>query len=264
MSSLPTAGWPQRMVCLMLFMTVCPSANFSLKDRSVPTNNCAFQSLMCKKRPRLLCAAGEDCISVALSFSPFKTIVCEAECKPVSLSNSTNTTTELPEIINGTMFSTDFNTSLPNTTEADGSLNSSYCHKNFFCQNGGKCSERSFTGSSFRPECICPKGWQGTFCQIECSLNCHGNGYCLVLNGTQLCNCHINYSSPDCKFLTTTADPVVDHEPIYIPVVTCISVLVFLLLGYFLILRLRWRSLFVTKLFHYLQPYEDDGKQKKN
>lgn len=46
----------------------------------------------------------------------------------------------------------------------------------------------------------------------------------------------------------------------YIPVIIAFAALTVCVLLIIIVQKLRWRSLLVTKIFHFFQPYEDDGE----
>ncbi|XP_013401725.1 uncharacterized protein LOC106167474 isoform X2 [Lingula anatina] len=122
-------------------------------------------------------------------------------------------------------------------------------------------------------QCQCHDNWGGHDCNSECSLDCNGNGKCMV-NGTKhaVCDCHDQYMPPECKELrpttsaTATAVIQVQSTPdwLWYIVTACILLLILLIVVAVVMPLYLWkhRNILILKIVYYLKPYEDDDEKK--
>ena len=64
----------------------------------------------------------------------------------------------------------------------------------------GVCNDLEGGGS----RCECDPGASGTLCLDKCCRDCGENGDCFLVGGEEKCNCHYNYTGPECKSLKPT------------------------------------------------------------
>ncbi|XP_052079026.1 uncharacterized protein LOC127717416 [Mytilus californianus] len=157
------------------------------------------------------------------------------------------------------------------------------------CQNGGKCVESytdsyNYSCSDLNPDCgyglicergvclktdsalifscLCEFGYTGSFCKERCTRDCGVHGSCKIIDkktGTSKCKCDSDFAGPYCttKIVARNEDEILYHW--YVTGV-CVAIGT-LLIGMMIILPYciwKKRRIFVMKILHYFQHYEDD------
>ncbi|XP_021358637.1 uncharacterized protein LOC110453803 [Mizuhopecten yessoensis] len=140
------------------------------------------------------------------------------------------------------------------------------CGKGFKCRHGVCDPDQLRKG---RIKCICDKGWIGTLCEHACELDCGEHGMCghPDKNKTSMvCLCNTGYDGDRCQdvkilpeFNKDVEDPSVH---IYVIGFT-IGFVVFFTLILILITYCLWRRrfVFIMKIVHYFQHYEENDGQ---
>lgn len=136
------------------------------------------------------------------------------------------------------------------------------CGPGFTCDHG-VCDVEALERNSYN--CICERNYVGQFCTLKCPYDCGEHGYCdiHVADNTYKCFCQWNYTGLNCSELvpeepeSPLPEEVIFHwyvVGVSVAMVTVMVAVVFLG-AYFM---WRRRLVFMLKIVHYFQQYEDD------
>ncbi|XP_064605261.1 uncharacterized protein LOC135470326 [Liolophura sinensis] len=250
-------------VFLLLLLTLVSLTHQQTPSMTRGHDICNLYRITCSL-PRNPCAIiGKKCISVETNTDQNSNKTCKYICKPQKPVAKTpfSNTQENISANSSVPFNESNNVSSPFTTTApDWKSDPAYCERNFFCKNGGRCLRKKRENQTDILACQCPKEFKGSLCHWKCTKKCQNNGSCIFHEDSEKCQCLRNYTGQECEMKVQVKEP--DKPEIwYIPVLIAFAALIFCVLVIFIVQKLRWRSLLVTKMFHFFQPYEDhDGK----
>ncbi|KAK3089029.1 hypothetical protein FSP39_000251 [Pinctada imbricata] len=140
-----------------------------------------------------------------------------------------------------------------------------YCQNGFYCGQHGVCDPAYISIKRYR--CLCEIGWIGDTCSKRCDLDCGSFGICVLYDATEnvkKCACHKNYTGVRCDKLKPKSKDAAEETWYWYVVGVCITLAVLLTALIFILPYWLWKKrwLFVMKIVHYFQQYEeDDGKE---
>ncbi|ESO88270.1 hypothetical protein LOTGIDRAFT_165708 [Lottia gigantea] len=182
-------------------------------------------------------------------------------CAPYCICEDGFTGSQCETFIDSSDTTTASTPSIPSTSLAPLALRQ--CASGFTCKHG-ICDQEKLKENRFK--CNCDKGFIGTTCRKPCRVDCGEYGHCYLDGLKERCACHPDWVGENCtdpKPTPATLIAPANAGWVWWVAGSCIGLLV--LLVFLLIVLPVWlwkrREIFIMKIVHYMQPYEDsDGK----